>query len=161
MCKLLFLWFVKHGDTIVNYFKIHREPALPWTNEIDRVCVMCKIQVLLDRPSTTLLGVQSGKGVPFFWLKDLLSYNNIVMCNKEIHEIFIQEGQVNCIFCNKRIQDPSKPKRYFCCGSKTVLSCERIAAESTVNITLQNILIFMGIDTGLERSLYITENIIS
>ena len=58
------------------------------------------------------------------------------MCNKEIHEIFIQEGQVNCIFCNKRIQDPSKPKRYFCCGSKTVLSCERIAAESTVNITL-------------------------
>ena len=32
------------------------------------------------------------------------------MCNKEIHELLIQEGQVNCVFCNKHIQDPGKPK---------------------------------------------------
>ena len=35
-------------------------------------------------------------------------------CNKEVHELLIQEGQVNCIFCNKQIQDPGKPRRYFC-----------------------------------------------
>lgn len=42
-CKLPFLWFVKHADTIVNYFKIHRKVALAWTHEIDCVCVICKI----------------------------------------------------------------------------------------------------------------------
>ena len=36
------------------------------------------------------------------------------MCNKEIHELLIQEGQVNCVFCDKQIQDPGKPERYFC-----------------------------------------------
>ena len=37
------------------------------------------------------------------------------MCNKEVHELLIQEDYVNCVFCNKQIQDPSKPERYFCC----------------------------------------------
>ena len=35
------------------------------------------------------------------------------MCHKEVHELLIQEGQVNCIFCNKQIQDPGKPSRFF------------------------------------------------
>ena len=39
------------------------------------------------------------------------------MCNKEVHELLIQEGQVNCIFCNEQIQDPGKPERDFCCDS--------------------------------------------
>ena len=37
------------------------------------------------------------------------------MCNKEVHELLIQKGQVNCIFCNKQIQDLGKPRQYFCC----------------------------------------------
>ena len=43
--------------------------------------------------------------------KELLSYNIIVMCNKEVHELLMHEAQVNCIFCNKKIQDPVKPRR--------------------------------------------------
>ena len=39
------------------------------------------------------------------------------MCNKEVHELLIQEGQVNCIFCNEQIQDPGKRERDFCCDS--------------------------------------------
>ena len=37
------------------------------------------------------------------------------MCDKEVHALLIQESHINCIFCNKQIQDPGKPKRYFCC----------------------------------------------
>ena len=37
------------------------------------------------------------------------------MCNKEVHELLIQKGQVNCIFCNKQILDLGKPRQYFCC----------------------------------------------
>ena len=86
------------------------------------------------------------------------------MCNKEVHELFIQEGQINCIFCNKQIQDPGKPKRYFCCDSMRLIKDDfivKIVVKRIMNITLQNSLIFKGIDTGLERSLYITENITS
>ena len=37
------------------------------------------------------------------------------MCPEEIHQKLIQEEDaVNCIFCCKQIQDPGKPKRYFC-----------------------------------------------
>ena len=43
------------------------------------------------------------------------------MCNKEVHESFIQESYVNCVFCNKQIQDPGKPKRYFCCNSMRLI----------------------------------------
>ena len=31
-----FLWFVKNGNTIMNFFNTHKEEALPWTHEIDR-----------------------------------------------------------------------------------------------------------------------------
>ena len=53
--------------------------------------------------------------------KELLSYNIVVMCNKEVHELLMHEGQVNCIFCNKQIQDPGKPRRYFCCDSMRLI----------------------------------------
>ena len=43
------------------------------------------------------------------------------MCNKGIHKSLIQEGQVNCIFCSIQIQDPGKPKRYFCCDSMRLI----------------------------------------
>ena len=33
----------------------------------------------------------------------------------------IQEGQINFIFCNKQIQDPGKPKTYFCCDSMRLI----------------------------------------
>ena len=36
------------------------------------------------------------------------------MCDIKVHELFIQESHINCIFCNKQIQDPGKPKQYFC-----------------------------------------------
>ena len=35
------------------------------------------------------------------------------MCNKEVHELLIQESHINCIFCNKQIQDPGKPQAIF------------------------------------------------
>ena len=44
-----------------------------------------------------------------------------MMCNKEVHELLIQEGQVNCIFCNEQIQDPGKPERDFCCDSMRLI----------------------------------------
>ena len=43
------------------------------------------------------------------------------MCNKEVHELLMNEGQVNCIFCNKQIQDAGKPRRYFCCDSMRLI----------------------------------------
>ena len=44
------------------------------------------------------------------------------MRNKDIHELLIQEDNiVNCVFCNKQIQDPGKPKKYFCCGSMRLI----------------------------------------
>ena len=43
------------------------------------------------------------------------------MCNEEVHELLIQESHINCIFCNKQIQDPGKPKRYFCCDSMRLI----------------------------------------
>ena len=46
---------------------------------------------------------------------------SIVMCNNEVHELLIQEGQVNRIFCDKQIQDPGKPERYFCCESMRLI----------------------------------------
>ena len=40
------------------------------------------------------------------------------MGTEEIHQKLIQEvDAVNCIFCCKQIQDPGKPKRYFCCSN--------------------------------------------
>ena len=43
------------------------------------------------------------------------------MCDKEVHKLLIQESHINCIFCNKQIQDPGKPKRYFCCDSMRLI----------------------------------------
>ena len=43
------------------------------------------------------------------------------MCNKEVHELLMHEGLVKCIFCNKQIQDPGKPRRYFCCDSMRLI----------------------------------------
>ena len=55
------------------------------------------------------------------------------MCNKEVHELLIQEGHVNCVFCNKQIQDPGKPKRYFAAilwdWSRINFLCVRIVAK--------------------------------
>ena len=40
------------------------------------------------------------------------------MCTEEIHQMLIQEeNAINCIFCCKQIQDPGKPKIYFCCSN--------------------------------------------
>ena len=40
------------------------------------------------------------------------------MCTEEIHQMLIQEeNAINCIFCCQQIQDPGKPKRYFCCSN--------------------------------------------
>ena len=40
-CKLPFIWFVKNGKTIIDYFKSHPEVALPWTHELDCACGTC------------------------------------------------------------------------------------------------------------------------
>ena len=43
------------------------------------------------------------------------------MCNNEAHDLLIQEDYVNCVFCDKQIQDPGKPERYFCCESMKLM----------------------------------------
>ena len=52
------------------------------------------------------------------------------MCNKEIHELLIQESYVNCIFCNKQIVDSGKPRRYFCCGSMKLIKDDFISCKN-------------------------------
>ena len=52
------------------------------------------------------------------------------MCNKKVHEFLIQEGQVNCVFCNKQIQDPGKPRRYFCCDSMRLIKDNLLVCEN-------------------------------
>ena len=52
------------------------------------------------------------------------------MCNKEVHEIFIEESYVNCIFCNKQIQDPGKPRRYFCYDSMRLIKEDSIVCKN-------------------------------
>ena len=52
------------------------------------------------------------------------------MCNKEVHELLIQESHVNCIFCNKQIQDLGKPKRYFCCDSMRLIKDDFIVSKN-------------------------------
>ena len=52
------------------------------------------------------------------------------MCNKKVHELLIQEGQVNCVFCNKQIQDPGKPRRYFCCDSMRLIKDNLLLCEN-------------------------------
>ena len=52
------------------------------------------------------------------------------MCNKEVHKLLIKESYVNCIFCNKQIQDPGKRRRYFCCGSMRLMKDGFIACTN-------------------------------
>ena len=52
------------------------------------------------------------------------------MCNKDVHELLIQESYVNCIFCNKQIQDPGKPRRYFCCDSMRLIKDDFIVCKN-------------------------------
>ena len=52
------------------------------------------------------------------------------MCNKEVHELLIQEGHDNCIFCNKQIQDPGKPKRYFCCKNMKLIKDKLLVCKN-------------------------------
>ena len=52
------------------------------------------------------------------------------MCNKEVYELLIQEGQVNCVFCNKQIRDPSKPRRYFCCDSMRLIKDKLLVCKN-------------------------------
>ena len=52
------------------------------------------------------------------------------MCNKEVHELLIQKGHFNCVFCNKQIQDPGKSKRYFCCDSMRLIKDDFIVCKN-------------------------------
>ena len=52
------------------------------------------------------------------------------MCDKEVHELLIQESHINCIFCNKQIQDPGKPERYFCCNSMSLIKDNRLVCKN-------------------------------
>ena len=54
----------------------------------------------------------------------------MVMCNKEVHELLIQEGHINCIFCNKQIRDPGKAKRYFCCENMKLIKDKLLVCKN-------------------------------
>ena len=44
------------------------------------------------------------------------------MCTKQVHELLIHnDNAVNCIFCNKQIQDQSKLQRYVCCSNMSLV----------------------------------------
>ena len=65
--------------------------------------------------------LHSLSGGKYTWI-DIILYNSIVMCTKEIHQKLIQEEDaVICTFCSKPIQDPGRPKRYFCCDSMRLI----------------------------------------
>ena len=66
------------------------------------------------------------------------------MCNKEAHELLVQEGQVNCIFCNKQIQDPGRPKRYFCCGSMRLIKDDFIVCKNGGEVHVPEYFDFYG-----------------
>ena len=53
------------------------------------------------------------------------------MCNKEVHELLIQkDNTINCIFCNKEIQDPGKPRRYFCCKNMKLIKDKLVLCKN-------------------------------
>ena len=85
------------------------------------------------------------------------------MCTEEIHQMLIQEEDaINRIFCCKQIQDPGKPKRYFCCsnmklvkeGYLVFINCGQVHDYLTADEYVD------FYDNRQERSLYNTENII-
>ena len=88
------------------------------------------------------------------------------MCTEEIHQMLIhEEDAINCIFCNKQIQDPGKPKRYFCCSNMKLvkdgyLVCKNCGQVHDYLLEQTSLWIFMEIDKGKEISMYTTENII-
>ena len=53
------------------------------------------------------------------------------MCTEEIHQMLIQdEDAIDCIFCCKQIQDPSKPKIYFCCSDMKLVKDGYLVCEN-------------------------------
>ena len=52
------------------------------------------------------------------------------MCYKKVHALLIQEIYINCIFCNKQIPDPGKPKRYFCCDSMRLIKDKLLVCKN-------------------------------
>ena len=40
-CQLPFIWFLRNGKTVIDYFESHPAAALPWTHELDCVCETC------------------------------------------------------------------------------------------------------------------------
>ena len=52
------------------------------------------------------------------------------MCNKEVHELLIQEDYVKRVFCDKQIQNPGKPRRYFCCDSMRLIKDNFLVCEN-------------------------------
>ena len=52
------------------------------------------------------------------------------MCDKEVHELLIQESHINCIFCNKQIQHPGKHKRYFCCKNMKLIKDKLLVCKN-------------------------------
>ena len=71
------------------------------------------------------------------------------MCNKEVHELLIQEVQVNCIFCNKQIQDPCKPRRYFCCDCMRLIKDDLLVCENCGQVHD-----YLTADTKKRKSVY-------
>ena len=84
------------------------------------------------------------------------------MCTEEIHQMLIQEDDaINCIFCCMQIQDPGKPKRYFCCSNINIIK-ERYLVCKNCGQVHDYLTADEYVDFYENRhSLYTTENIIS
>ena len=98
------------------------------------------------------------------------------MCTEEIHQMLIQEeNAINCIFCCKQIQDPGKPKRYFCCsnmklvkdGYLVCINCGQVHDYLTANESVYhrkyhiiNVMNDIAQTNGIQIGYYNRENIL-
>ena len=76
--------------------------------------------------------------------------------------MLIQEDDaINCIFCCMQIQDPSKPKRYFCCNNINIIKERHLVCKNCGQVHD-----YLTADEYVDfyenrHSLYTKENIIS
>ena len=64
--------------------------------------------------------------------------NNHIDCDEDIHEYFILEGYIQCVFCNKKITGPSIADNYCCENQKlnndnTCINCGTVYYPKYVN----------------------------
>ena len=80
------------------------------------------------------------------------------MCDQLTHGLLIEEyDAVNCMCCNKQIQDPGKPQRYVCCSNMKLIKDRHLLCKNcgqvhgrehmiSVNFILKQLFDILGIE---------------